>query len=93
MKYVKKPVVVEAFQWPVEGGVFPSWFQAWLDSGKAVFANDTLTITSDFGTAISHAGDYVIHGVDGHIYTCSEFVFEQSYSMWDGDQCGQSAAA
>lgn len=87
MKYMKKPVVIEAFQLNERGLVAEDWF--W----NAVTENTI--ITHDFGkyypnpawceiktlegTMIAKAGDYIIRGVKGEIYPCKPDIFKMIY--------------
>lgn len=88
MKYVKKPVVIEAFQLNERGLVAEDWF--W----DAVSKNDIIThnfgknstgpawceIKTLEGTMIAQTGDYIIQGVKGEIYPCKSDIFEETYS-------------
>lgn len=88
MKYIKKPVIVEAFQLNERGLVGEDWF--W----DAVSRNDI--ITHDFGkwshhgpawceiktlegVMVAKTGDYIIRGVKGEIYPCKADIFEETY--------------
>lgn len=84
MKYIKKPVVIEAFQLDVHGFTIEDWF--W----DAVDRNDIIThgfccgpawceIKTLEGTMIAKAGDYIIKGVKGEIYPCKADIFEETY--------------
>lgn len=91
MKYVKKPVVIEAFQLDERGLVGEDWF--W----DAVTRNDI--ITHDFGkwscgpawceiktlegVMVAKDGDYIIKGVKGEIYPCKADIFEETYEFYD----------
>lgn len=90
MKYRKKPVVIEAFKYGVDGQ--PDWF---IDK---VITNDITTYADDEsndpferssglwceiktleGTMVAKEGDYVIRGIEGEIYPCKPSVFEETY--------------
>lgn len=87
MKYIKKPVVIEAFQLDERGLVAEEWF--W----DAVSRNDI--IIHDFGKwndgpvwceiktlegiMVAKAGDYIIKGIKGEIYPCKPDIFEETY--------------
>lgn len=76
MKFRKKPVVIEAFQWQ-PGMVLPSYFAeaqyAIGEGGKVLFIN-TLE-----GTMTAQPGDWVIQGVKGELYPCKPDIFEATY--------------
>lgn len=86
-RYRKKSAVIEAFQLDERGLVGEDWF--W----DAVTRNDIVTrhfgkhdpqpaecvIKTGAGDEIAVAGDYIIHGVGGVIYSCSSELFEQMY--------------
>lgn len=85
MKYRKKPVVIEAFHWtevPNKAKV-PEWLKdAIFDkrvklkkfSGGCFMEIETLE-----GTHTASVGDYIIKGVEGEIYPCKPWIFEQTY--------------
>lgn len=86
MKYRKKPVEVEAFQWfgdecQIED---PQWIIEAIKSGiaKADFidggykAIPVLRITTLEGVMTANQGDYIIKGVQGEIYPCKSDIFE-----------------
>lgn len=88
MKYVKKPIVIEAFQLNARGLVVEDWF--W----NAVSKNDIIThnfgkystgeawceIKTLEGTMIAQTGDYIIQGINGEIYPCKADIFKKTYS-------------
>lgn len=88
MKYIKKPVVVEAFQLDDSGFNIEDWF--W----DAVSKNDIIThgllerfycgpiwceIKTLEGIMRANPGDYIIKGVNGEIYPCKADIFEKTY--------------
>lgn len=88
MKYVKKPIVIDAFQLNERGLVGEDWF--W----DAV--TDNIVITHNFGkhypdpawceiktlegSMIARAGDFIIKGVNGELYPCKADIFNKTYS-------------
>ena len=76
-KYRKKPIVIEAFQWPA---VTPGWF---LDARKAGLATpDTeggCAIKTLEGIMRADIGDWIIRGVKGEIYPCKPDIFAATY--------------
>ena len=89
MKYRKKPVVIDAFQLNSRGLVEEDWF--W----DAVSRNDIITyyfgkfqrkdaycdIKTSEGTMRANAGDYIIRGINGEIYSCTPDIFEKTYEL------------
>jgi len=77
MKFRKKPVVVEA--WQYEG-----WRETqrpdWLIDSKAMFLEDgTFVIDTLEGRMTAQPGDWIIRGVKGEIYPCKPDVFAATY--------------
>lgn len=82
MKFRKKPVVIEAFQWT---GAFGHWEQ-WLyeyrgPSGSIARSHDngTLVIPTLEGDMTAMPGDWIIKGVKGEVYPCKPDIFEATY--------------
>lgn len=84
MKYVKKPVVVEAFQFGVDE--MPDWFGYMhkalnydlnLEGSQELVA---VCFTSPFQqTMTANKGDYIIKESNGEIYPCKADIFEATY--------------
>lgn len=76
MKYRKKPVVIEAFQFPTPDFSFPDWFykRPGTTWGNIGFSVETLE-----GVMHGQVGDWVIKGVAGEVYPCKPDIFEQTY--------------
>lgn len=79
MKFRKKPVVVEAFQWKGDAA------QAFLDTigfAKEITVDgDSLFIKTLEGTMEASKGDWIIRGVQGELYPCKPNIFEQTYEL------------
>lgn len=74
-KFIKKPIVIEAFQFGVDD--IPDWFKAkyiTFDNGDLTACIGTLE-----GDMLFHNGDYVIKGVEGELYPCRKDIFEKTY--------------
>jgi hypothetical protein len=86
-KYRKKPVVVEAFRYGVDGG--PDWFHDLVNSNdiitrKAVDSTDIwCEIKTLEGTMRADYGDYIIRGVHGEVYPCKPDIFAETYEKVD----------
>jgi hypothetical protein len=88
MKYRKKPVVVEAFQFGVDE--MPDWFlktntyRAFYGTSERFGAlvwggiqlKDKCPISE---TRIAHEGDMIIKGIRGEIYPCKKDIFDATY--------------
>lgn len=73
--FVKRPVIVEAFQFGVDTA--PEWFKAkyiTVENGETIACIETLE-----GDMLFHNGDYVIKGVEGELYPCRKNIFEKTY--------------
>lgn len=90
MRFRKKPVVVEAFQWT--GDLIkddpPKWFddamdKTWTSEGSARFLVGTdsiwIQISTLEGIHRASIGDWIIQGVDGEIYPCKPEIFKKTY--------------
>ncbi|EHI69448.1 hypothetical protein ACVRY7_07790 [Streptococcus ictaluri] len=87
MKYKKKPVEVEAFQWygDIHQKEDPEWIisaiseeRAWIEVDKVVNSPVLRTNTLE-GVMTAYPSDYIIKGIQGEFYPCKPDVFEQSY--------------
>ena len=86
MKYRKKPVVIDAFQWT--GGPDqtedPEWAIEAIQQGVIWFENKgthdvCLMIRTLEGNHRADQGDYIIQGIKGEIYPCKPDIFEETY--------------
>lgn len=88
MKYIKKPLVIEAFKYGYDE--IPEWVdgdkciehqpvQLNLDSEKTFLDNFMIIHTSE-GHMRADKGDYVIKGIKGEIYPCKPDIFEATYN-------------
>ena len=84
MKFRKKPVVIEAFQWKGEVAI-PSWC---VDRAKLIERYDSetgdvrpvvLQIETLEGSMFASRGDWVIRGVKGEVYPCRADIFAETY--------------
>lgn len=89
MKFVKKPVVIEAFQMTMERRMdnsdWPAWLHAAWQDGTLYRANpnahlpDTLMIGTLEGDHTVSWGDWIIQGVKGELYPCKPDIFDLTY--------------
>lgn len=82
MKYVKKPVTVEAVGWTGSNGSEICQFV-----GEAAFFKEgELYIETLEGTHHASVGDYIIKGVHGEFYPCKPDIFAQTYEAFAEDK-------
>nr|DAF40280.1 MAG TPA: PGDYG protein [Caudoviricetes sp.] len=86
MKYRKRPVVIEAFQWigGPEQEDDPEWIIEAIKSKMAWFENAgtpdvKFMIRTLEGVHEASVGDYIIRGVAGEIYPCKPDIFLATY--------------
>lgn len=74
MKYQKKPITVEAFQWGVDE--VPMWFMK--HNGVRRLGKNLRLKVSD-GWIMVYPDDFIILGVHGEIYSRHPDIFEETY--------------
>lgn len=92
MKYRKKPVEIEAFQYDgdlkgSDGNYYvPDWAVKAFEDGIMHFEGCTsdeppceLFIDTLEGTHHVSVGDYIIQGINGELYPCKPDIFEKTY--------------
>ena len=81
MKYVKKPIVVEAFQFGVDDD--PNWFPRGCSNGNPDNDNFYCSFVCPImdEVHISKKGDMIIKGIKGEIYPCKEDIFKETYDL------------
>jgi hypothetical protein len=94
-KFRKKPVVVEARQYPGHsiGGVQELLdFEEWLEplATKAGvwplrYRGQSLIIPTLEGDHEARPGDWIIQGVQGELYPCKPDIFTATYDLVGGD--------
>lgn len=79
MKYVKKPVEIEAVQWTGENT------EEILDftNHTAKAAGKLIEIPTLEGTMKASPNDYIIKGIHGEFYPCKPYVFRETYEKYD----------
>jgi len=81
MKYVKKPIVVEAFQFGVEE--YPDWFIEKFSS-QVSFHQDypnCCKLINDGYVLDAWTGDMIIKGIQGELYPCKKDIFDATYEL------------
>ena len=88
MKYVKKPVEIEAHQW--NGNNFNEIknftnsnvrYHPYYENNEYYKSNNTLVIKTLEGDMVASKGDYIIRGVNGEFYPCKPDIFEMTYEL------------
>jgi len=81
MKYIKKPVAIEAVQW--KGNNHSEIIALESKSTREVFfstdGNQTLTIPTLEGDHLAELNDFIIKGVMGELYPCKPDIFKKTY--------------
>lgn len=88
MKYVKKPIVVEAFE--LGKDYVPDWFfnKVWTNeiityAEPGVWGTSSCSIKTLEGVMTAKKGDMIIKGVKGEIYPCKKDIFYASYEPYN----------
>ena len=83
VKYRKKPVVIEAFQWMID--VVPQW---WTDAKglKLDVATGSVFIPTLEGIHEARPGDFIICGVKGELYPCKPDIFSMTYETTEDER-------
>lgn len=90
MKYRKKPVVIDAFQWTGDAAQKedPTWIVDAINNGDVWFCVDPFSKSTHIthmaiktleGIMEARFGDFIIRGVKGEIYPCKPDIFELTY--------------
>ncbi len=84
MRYRKKPVVIEAWQYRGDGfqASAPSWVLGYRSADGIQIrlqGNNTLTVPTLEGDHTANMNDWLIQGVKGEVYPCKPDIFEATY--------------
>lgn len=90
MKFIKKPVVVEAQQWTVNHP-HPKVVQGWkAETGQVItvegvtgYDKQVWVIETLEGWHEVTNGDWIIQGVRGEFYPCKHEIFVETYNVLD----------
>ena len=79
MKYIKKPVEIEAFRIGID--CIPDWFMERTVCGDAHIYGEPAQakIKTLEGVMTANFGDFIIRGVKGEIYPCKADIFYATY--------------
>jgi len=87
MKYRKKPVVIDAWQFNGEDGMkWPKWIHEWRtpEGLVAYFLEGKIWIPTLEGMMTGQPGDWIIRGIRGELYPCKDDIFKATYEKVDG---------
>lgn len=88
MKYIKKPIVIEAFIYGVEPR--PDWFNDKVTSNEIItYVGTDVRDSSEYyceiktleGVMRGNCNDYIIKGVKGEVYACKPDIFKMTYEL------------
>lgn len=78
MRYVKKPIPIEALQW--NGTNYEEIRNFMLDNHPIFDANNNIIIETLEGKMSAPPGSYIIKGIEGEYYPCRKDIFESTYN-------------
>lgn len=79
MKYIKKAIPIEAFQYTKEYYI-PKWAIKAYKDGLLYFKDDgSLYVHTLEGEMKCSLNSYIVQGVRGEIYPCRQDIFEETY--------------
>lgn len=82
MKFIKKPIVVDAIQWLGTKISFDQIVDIGMNWDKwrpGEMGSESFTIITLEGDMLVKKGDWVIKGVNGEFYPCKPDIFEKTY--------------
>lgn len=81
MKFRKKPVVIEAFQYKKDVSFIdiPKWLTEAIIGGEVKLTNEESYVDTLEGRMTVSEDDYIIKGVEGELYPCKPNIFEATY--------------
>jgi len=81
MKWRKKPVIIEAFQWTekLNQTEYPEWFIKAIENKTIETLDSSVYIKTLEGSLKITSGDFVICGVKGELYPCKPDIFLATY--------------
>lgn len=92
MKYIKKPIPVEAFQIKNEvrtveewEEILPKWFNDAIGNTIVYDSHcNGVYVKTLEGEMFAPWGSYIIKGIDGELYPCKKEIFEKTYEVYFG---------
>lgn len=88
MKFVKKPVVIEAVPIPIIDEPVPDWFADAIQNKQIIIARKKnkkgITIKTLEGDMFAPYGEsYVVCGIEGELYPVKKEIFEKTYEAYE----------
>ncbi len=77
LRYIKKPIPVEAIQWT--GNNFPEMRAFMHDAHTFITMHNELVIPTLEGEMRAAVGSYIVRGIEGEYYPCRQDIFEKTY--------------
>ena len=81
MRYVKKPIPIEAIKWT--GGNFEEIHKFMEHTSVVVTMNNELIISTLEGEMRASVGYYIVKGPRGEFYGCRGDIFEETYDKYE----------
>ena len=88
MRYIKKPVEVEAFQWKTDKP--PKWFNFAKRTGEIIcpkiailIGHEIIIRRNEKEVNMAHAEDYIVKDLNGEIYPIKEDIFKKMYEKME----------
>lgn len=76
MKFKKRPVIIDAWQWP---GSHTEDMPLWLGVSEITYDDGCLYIETLKGSMRAEPNDWIIKGVKGELYPCKPDIFLLTY--------------
>jgi hypothetical protein len=81
MKYIKKPIVIEAFE--LGKDYIPGWFMDKVSTNEIILKEPWgCSIYTLKGLISANNGDMIIKGIKGEIYPCKKYIFDMTYDRF-----------
>ena len=85
MKFVSRPVEVEAHQWDGTAEAH-AFLRDWTDANVNLVTGGQLQVRTLEGPIYASVGDWIIKGLRGEFYPCKPDIFEAKYDPVDTSQ-------
>lgn len=86
MRYIKKPIPIEAFKLSDLDGnntmIIPGWvLPAIMDKKIVPLPTGQAQVFTDTGCVLAERDDWILRGVKGELYPCKPDVFKETYDL------------
>lgn len=81
MKYRKKPIIIDAFEWTGDAVAMDKFLCG--DNDDREYHGDVMMVVTLEGDMEAHLGDMIIRGVKGEFYPCKPDIFALTYDTLD----------